>query len=120
MRRFWLLLLVVVLPFQMSWAAVHYCDDERLLSTTVEASMTAGHDHDGQTAKQRAGDQNSEKIADACCGASHGCHGLHHLMPHTEASLPSAGRAAVAAARDGPFTCGFLATRVERPKWLAA
>lgn len=120
MRRFWLLLLVFVLPLQMSWAAVHYCNDELLLSTTVEAVMTSGHDHDGQSVKQKAEDQKSEKIADACCGAAHGCHGLHHLMPHTEASLPSASRTGVTAARDGPFPCGFLATRVERPKWLAA
>lgn len=120
MRRFCLLLLMFVLPLQMSWAAVHYCDDERLLSATVVAAMTSGHDHDGDVAEQKAADQESGKIADACCEAAHGCHGLHHMVGHAGSGFaagPSRQVPTQAGAAPPPIE---LSTRVERPQWSAA
>jgi hypothetical protein len=121
MKRFWLLLLAFVLPLQMSWAATHFCDDEM---THIAAAMSGAekgvHKHaEVKESGKKSDSKQSEKLAD-CCGASHGCHGLHHLMAHPEGFVPSIGQAEVAATRDGPSTCGFLASRVERPKWLAA
>lgn len=118
MRSFWLLLLVFVLPLQMSWAAAHFCDDERLVAHAVAAAEIGEHVHQATLDKQS--DANAEKIADACCGAAHGCHGLHHLMAPAEASQPSPSSAQAVAPRDVPSKCSVLASRVERPKWLAA
>lgn len=119
MRRFWLLLLVFVLPLQMSWAATHFCDDERLVAQTVAQAELEAHVH--QTAVDEQSEAQVEKITDACCGFSHSCHSLHHLMAQPSLYQASPGsKAVVATARDTPSKCGYVATRVERPKWLAA
>lgn len=121
MRRFWLLLLVFVLPLQMSWAATHFCDDDfvPVAAAFADAEQGAHQYAKAYEAGEKSDGQKSDQLTD-CCSAAHGCHGLHHLMAQAEASLPSAGSAAIVVLRDTPSTCGYVATRVERPKWLAA
>lgn len=117
MRRLGLFLLVFVLTLQMSWAAVHYCDDTREVAHAMTADE-AGHVHEAEADDQA--DVNAEKIADACCGAAHGCHGLHHLMgqadPEFAAMTSSLGSPP---SGTGPPLSGAH-TRIERPNWLAA
>ncbi|TWO72984.1 hypothetical protein FN976_01730 [Caenimonas sedimenti] len=118
MRRFLLLLLAFVLPLQMSWAAAHFCDDEKLVAHAVAAAEHAGHDHGAQADEQS--DAKAEKIADACCGAAHGCHGLHHLMGQADlAFLPSVAAQMPAPSGAAP-PLGGIHSRIERPNWLAA
>jgi len=121
MRRFWLLLLVFVLPLQMSWAATHFCDDDFVLVAAAFADAERGaYDHaQASEAGKNSAAEKSDHLAD-CCGAAHGCHGLHHLMGQAEAFVPSAGSAAMIVLHDTPSKCGYVATRVERPKWPAA
>lgn len=66
MRRFLLLLLAFVLPLQMSWAAAHFCDDEKLVAHSIAAAEQGNHVH-GAAAEEQS-DGQAEKIADACCG----------------------------------------------------
>lgn len=118
MRRFFLLLLALILSMQMSWAASHFCDDERLVVQAVAATALDGLDH--QAAAEEQSDAQAEKIADACCGAVHGCHGLHHLMGHEDVAFATSAfthmpaPSGAAPALSDAFTC------IERPNWLAA
>ncbi len=120
MRRFWLLLLVFVLPLQMSWAAVHSCDDERLVTANVAAALLSSHDHDTDSVKQASDDQKSEKIADSCCGAAHGCHGLHHLMGQANAEFAPRAAGLMPAPSGAAPPLSEARSRIERPNWLAA
>lgn len=123
MRRFWLALLMFVLPLQMSWAAVHFCDGASLARMSVEeVGVMPGHDHGNETS-QVAEDQKSatsDKSADACCGAAHGCHGLHHLMGSADAALVPVVASQLPVQSGAAPPAGALLSRVERPKWPAA
>lgn len=119
MRRFWLLLLVFVMPLQMSWAAVHFCGGETAVLAAAAASKAGNelsHSHD-ETTKQGQG---AEALADACCGASHGCHGLHNLMTHAAPSLPAMPHESLLISLDERHAQRQFADRHERPQWLAA
>lgn len=118
MRRLFLLLLALVLPMQMSWAASHFCDDERLVAQAVAAAALGDHDH--QAAADDQSDGQAEKIADACCSAAHGCHGLHHLMGHQDLAflMPASTRMPAPSGAAPPLTKAFAS--IERPNWLAA
>ena len=118
MRRFWLLLLVLVLPLQMSWAATHFCDDERLVAKTVVAAELGNHAH--QALADEVSDSQAEKIADACCGTVHGCHGLHHLVGLTAPVFVPARSTQMPIHIGAAPPAGELLSRVERPKWSAA
>ena len=118
MKKFWLLLLAFVLPLQMSWAAVHFCDAD--ISHTAGATTPVPAGQSTRPAAKAAEGQIVEALADACCGASHGCHGLHNLMaPHeTATGVVSAG--ANLASADAPCATSVFSTRHERPQWSAA
>lgn len=116
MRRFLLLLFAIVLPLQMSWAATHFCDDDRFVAQAVASAERGSHAHE-QTATD---EQSVEKIADACCGAAHGCHGLHHLMGQADPEFtPTASSQMLAPAGAAPPLSGSR-SRIERPNWSAA
>ena len=114
MKRFWLFLLVFVLPLQMSWAAAHYCDESAGLAhaTKHETAATVLQDQHEPAA--------GELLADGCCVAAHGFHGFHAALAQepsalqilTLASTPQAAPLRVARTR--------FAERHERPQWPAA
>lgn len=118
MRRFCLLLLVLVLPLQMSWAAAHFCDDERMVAHAVAVAERGEHAHDAVAEQQS--DAQAEKIADSCCGAAHGCHGLHHLMGQADPEIaPTVSSQVPAPWGVAPMPSGPR-WRIERPNWSAA
>jgi hypothetical protein len=120
MRRLLLLLLAFVLPLQMSWAATHFCDDEQLVAQAVAAAELGDHARNGHDTAEKKSDAKAEKIADACCGAAHGCHGLHHLMGQADPDfVPNASGQTLARFFAAP-PLGESRSRIERPKWLAA
>jgi hypothetical protein len=118
MKRLLLLLLALILPMQMSWAASHFCDDERLVAQAVAAAELGGHVHEGATDEQS--DAQTEKIADACCGAAHGCHGLHHLMGHEDLAFATSTTTQMPALSGAAPPLSDARSRIERPNWLAA
>lgn len=116
MKRFWLLLLAVLMPLQMSWAAVHFCADEMPLATVH--AVEAVNSHHQHAAPSKAADK--DVSGEPSCGAVHSCHGLHNIMPLDDAD----------AAIHSPSLSlpGFLThtipgaypARHERPQWTAA
>jgi hypothetical protein len=122
MKRFWLLLLAVVLPLQMSWAAVHFCDNDRAGLPSIAAQSDPARHADLKTgeATKKAEKQVADAWADACCTAAHGCHGLHNAMSASETSLHLAAPAKVVAGPDVRRAQRVFSTRHERPQWLAA
>ncbi len=118
MTRFVLLLLALILPMQMSWAASHFCDDGRLVAPTVAVAKTGGHVH--AVAAQEQSESQAEKIADACCGAAHGCHGLHHLMGHEDLAFNTSTSTQMPAPSGAAPPLSDARSRIERPNWLAA
>lgn len=121
MRRFWLLLLVLVLPLQMSWAAAHSCNDQGLVAAAVAGATVASHDHhDSGLVKQSSDGQQSEKIADSCCEASHGCQGLHHLIAQADSGFAPREASVMPAPSGAAPPLSDARSRIERPNWLAA
>ena len=118
MKRFLILLLAFLLPMQMSWAAAHFCDDEPLVAHAVATAELGQHAHavpaDGQS------DAQAEKIADACCDAAHGCHGLHHLMSQADLPFATFVSAQLPAPSGAAPPMPEARSRIERPNWLAA
>ncbi len=119
MRRLFLLLLALTLTMQMSWAATHFCDDEKLVAAQVHAAL-GGHDHEESAAEKWSGEAQAEKIADACCGAAHGCQGLHHLMGHGDHAFDESASTQTPAHRADAPPLSESQSRIERPNWLAA
>ncbi len=121
-KRFCLILLIMLLPIQMSWAAMHICDDDIAVADTSAQVMhqSAPHEHDHQVLKADQGDTGKAHAADACCFAGHGCHSLHSLMV-SDSSQPSvADRAHALNGRHSQLAGGAFSARHERPKWPAA
>lgn len=121
MRRFLLLLLAFVLPLQMSWAATHFCDDAQLVAQAVASAELGDHAHDGHHERaDEQSDSKAEKIADSCCGAAHGCHGLHHLMGHGDLAFSTSASTQMPAPSGAAPPLSEARSRIERPNWLAA
>lgn len=118
MRRFWLLLLLIVLPVQVSWAAIHHCDDTVSgVAAVLAGAPKAAGDHalpasDDEAIATDASAQNAP--------SAHPCHGLHELMGHgTQSSIETA-KETVLASSQPVFRPSILASRHERPQWAAA
>lgn len=118
MRRLFILLLALILPTQMSWAASHFCDDERLVAQAIAAAAGGEHVHEAAAAERS--DAQVEKVADACCGAAHGCHGLHHIMGHADLAFATSASTQVPAPSGAAPPLSGAAARIERPNWSAA
>lgn len=122
MKRFCLILLIMLLPIQMSWAAMHICDDDIAVAEATAQVMHQAdqHEHDHPMLKADQGDASKGHAADACCFAGHGCHSLHSLMVSepSQASVSDSAHAlnALQSRRAG----GAFSARHERPKWPAA
>jgi len=121
MSRFWLLVLMFIVPVQMSWAAVHFCSDEasgagRIAATLVSSVNEHQHEHEHAVTGSRSEPESQHD----CCGVHHGCHGLHNLMSMEQAGLTFARAPSVLVALDeAPFERQF-AYRHERPQWSVA
>jgi hypothetical protein len=114
-KRFWLLLLAFVMPLQMSWAAIHFCDD-------AAALVHAGSSHEASAAspvQSDAGDA-GDVLGDACCTAAHGCHGLHSLIGQEAPEFFLPAFTSTPADFQQPVARSPFAERHERPQWLAA
>lgn len=118
MRRFLVLLLALVLSMQMSWAATHFCDDQRSVGLAVAAAGQGGHVHAEAVGEQS--DLNAEKIADACCGAAHNCHGLHHIMGQADPEFAARASTQMPARSGAAPPLGEVLSRIDRPNWFAA
>ena len=128
MKKFWLLLLAFVLPLQMSWAAVHFCDDDlsgggaRVVAAVAEGQHGCAAPHGTAThevAEQSDG-QKAQPSSDACCSAAHGCHGLHSLMSERDATIALSATAERLADFKLRLVKPNFVTRLERPQWSAA
>lgn len=119
MKRFWLSLLVFVLSLQTSWAAVHFCDGE-LAALTASASIAQPSAHDHATTEKQTDKKGAQALADACCSAAHGCHGLHNLMAQAPYQVPTVSTPDIAAPTDHRLAQRQFADRHERPQWFAA
>lgn len=117
MKRFWLLLLLFVMPLQTSWAAVHFCDDD-LAAATVIAEPSGSHDH--AAPGKQTNPQGGQALVDACCGAAHGCHGLHNLMAQAPYRVLAAANPGFAVSTDHRLIQRQFADRHERPQWPVA
>lgn len=112
MRRFWLLLLLMVLPVQMSWAAIHHCDDTpRPVGVAQAADHAVADAPDGQ----RPADGSVTNAPSA-----HACHGLHELMNQPVDVFAGPTAATVVASAQPPFCASVIASRRDRPQWAAA
>ncbi|MEJ7931447.1 hypothetical protein WG922_15840 [Ramlibacter sp. AN1015] len=118
MRRWLLLLLAFVLPLQMSWAAVHACHDE--LATATAHAQAPGSDRAIALDVSNVEIEDGKQFSDACCGAAHACHGLHHLMGHAAPEFTAQVSSQINLTSGPAPALIQLSARVERPKWLAA
>lgn len=117
MRRFWLLLLLVVLPVQVSWAAIHHCDDTASgVAAVLAGAPQATGDH-GLPASDEA--PAAEKTGQNTPSA-HPCHGLHELMGQGTPSSLEAADETVLASSQPVFRPSPISPRHERPQWAAA
>lgn len=118
-RKFWLSLLLFVLPLQMSWAATHICLEPIKPAHGVTAAQVAEAHEAAASAEQDRNDA-GKSTADVCCVAAHGCHGLHSMMG-ADAAVPQFLKQSQHAATPPPALCGFDAiARIDRPQWSAA
>lgn len=112
----------MLLPIQMSWAAMHICDDDiAVAEVTAQVMHQSGqHEHDHQVIKASQGDTGKAHVADACCFAGHGCHSLHSLMVSDASQASVSDSAHALNALHSQLAGGAFSARHERPKWPAA
>ena len=116
-KRFFLILLIMLLPIQMSWAAIHVCDDDAGPVSYVQVMEQSAHDHDFDAASASSDKTHS---ADTCCVTGHGCHGLHSLMASESSHDAFAVSTHAFNALHSQLAGGAYSARHERPKWPAA
>lgn len=117
MRRVWILLLVMMLPLQMAWAAAHgYAHDADVAAhARVESQIKV----DVAASADATVDQQSESNGHGCCDMAHSCHGSATLMPTSVIQLGTQARSLLNAS-DGAFMLQTLVTRHDRPNWVPA
>lgn len=119
MRRWFAILLLVLLPTQMTWAVVvDYCAHE----SGMAAGHLGHHDHPAHDDDWMLSDAPHTPISgdDATAGISHDCghcHGHYVGMPLAiEPLQPERFSSASALPREGPWA-QHVAARPERPQW---
>lgn len=117
MRRVWILLLALMLPLQMTWAAAHgYAHDADVAAhVRVESQLNV----DGVASSDAASDHQSEAMDHGCCDMAHTCHGSATLVPTLALHVGAGGRSPLTPS-DGAFMLQMLVTRHERPQWVPA
>jgi hypothetical protein len=108
MRRFFLILLLTILPLQASWAAVcAYCPDTCNLETEQRPAAGAQHDDEGATLM-----------------ADDGCHccqpGSVAIAPSLRVSMPIVTPSSHTDLPGALAPASFRPERPERPKWTRA
>jgi hypothetical protein len=117
MRRVWILLLALMLPLQMTWAAAHgYAHDADVAAhVRVESQLKLAT----AASSDAAADHQAEAKGHGCCDMAHTCHGSATLMPTLALQFDAGPRAPLSPA-DGAFMLQMLVTRHERPQWVPA
>lgn len=116
MRRFWLLLLLVVLPIQMSWAAVHACEDSMAVGGAVLSALGSVRDAAVAPALDEAAVDEPEQGGSSV----HACEGLHELMTDRAHAMPTRAGAGILVAPEPLRRLPAMAARLDRPQWPAA
>lgn len=116
MRRFWLLFLLVVLPVQMSWAAVHACEDGTALAGNVLAALEAKAEAPVAPALDDVPMEESKQGAPSV----HACDGFHELMADQVQAAVEPASASFRVVSDTVMRLNAIAARVDRPQWRAA
>ena len=118
MRRVWILLLVLMLPLQMAWAAAHgYAHDADATShVRVESQIKADAVSE---ASGTAVEHQSETKGHGCCDMAHTCHGSATMVPTAATQLDTDARNLLNAS-DGVFMLQMLVARHDRPNWVPA
>lgn len=125
-RRFLAIFMLVVLPFQFSWAAAaSYCAHE----SSPDAAHFGHHEHqhhaDGsdlepvvadEVSSADAPDGNASDGVDPDCGHCHSSSGAMQTLPMT---VPAPVSAAPPIAAPDELSAVHAATRPERPQWRA-
>jgi hypothetical protein len=117
MRRVWILLLALMLPLQMTWAAAHgYAHDADVAAhVRAETQMKV----DTSASSDAAAEQQSEAKGHGCCDMAHTCHGSATLVPTLALQVGAGGRSPLSPS-DGAFMLQMLVPRHERPQWVPA
>lgn len=121
MRRFFLILLLFVLPLQMSWAAASaYCLHEE--GKAAEHLGHHNHQHKADADKKPVADK---KVADKQAkGQAHSdcnvCHGIGHAWLPAGSSLPVGDMASVNAHSWSLFYASHIPDVPKRPDWSSA
>lgn len=121
-KRFCLILLIMLLPIQMSWAAMHICEDDVPAATSsAQVIHESAHEHNHESVVAKSSNAaDKAHVADACCFSGHGCHSLHSLMVSESLQGCLSDRAHAMNGQDGQLTGSAFSARHERPKWPAA
>ncbi|MDQ4627526.1 cation efflux protein, CzcI family [Janthinobacterium lividum] len=123
MRRFFLILLLFVLPLQMSWAAASaYCLHEEGKAAQHLGHHSHQHKAEADADKQPFGDK---KVADQQKkGQPHSdcnvCHGIGHAWLPAGSSLPVGDTASVNADTSPFFYASHIPDAPKRPDWSSA
>lgn len=117
MRRVWLLVLALLLPLQMTWAAVHGYAHDADASAHVHAEVQAKVD--AATDLDLAPDQQADAKGHGCCDMAHSCHGTATMVPTPVLQLTIASRSPLNSSPRALMP-QELVTRHERPQWAAA
>lgn len=119
MRRFLAIVLLALLPLQLSWSAVaSYCGHE-----TESAGHFGHHDHahHSDAAHDADGPAEGDAPAAEALGAAHAdcshCHGSCSVMPMVQQAAPTVAASALPRAGTGPASGAQTPDRPERPQW---
>ncbi len=119
MRRWLLIFLVVLLPMQLSWAAVaSYCQHESSTATTTQHVGHHEHQHEAEAASANNSDKSthpsSAGAVDVDCGTCHAgcCTAMLQSPIPVMAKLPSETHSATAVCLSSQ-----PASLPERPNW---
>ncbi|GIZ51909.1 hypothetical protein NCCP691_19230 [Noviherbaspirillum aridicola] len=116
-KKLFLILLLLVMPLQSSWAVVAaYCQPE----TEVTTKHFGHHEHQHERHHARIGqdaDEDSKSLKTTDCLD---CHGLYSGMVITNFNTPSAGPIAGPPDNATSRLISASSSRPEKPKWFAA
>lgn len=115
MRRFLLLLLLVVLPVQMSWAAVHACEHSIAVGDSGLVKLGAG-----ELSTSSSLDDAPTKAADQGQSSVQACDGLHELMTERTDAVLEPAVTSFLYVRESVVRLRVVADRLDRPQWRAA
>lgn len=115
MRSWLVVLLLVLMPLQFSWAAVGaFCQHER--GSDASHAGHHAHEHRSQSDSDGATSQTAASVADADCGTCHA--GCSIAAPDVQASVGTTASASWALGRSAqPRSAPFDVP--ERPQWHA-